>query len=414
VSDIEKQLVDLKNSYQQISAPPELEHQLRTALEPTTILRPNRKWVAAVVIAFLLFGYSWDALAYYGKKLIGYEQVVTGSIEELLTQGKGQQIGKGAAFTNGIVVTLDSLIMDGKGFTTLVKYQYPVGYQKVAGDTIHLELKGILSYARGGGSGEIKGDTEYWVRSFDEEPMILEKRMELRAQRTANGRIETISIPFVLSRGQAYVPTVGVKKIGEVINTAFGTIIFDNVQASALNTVITGRIKNAEELVPNKTNRSLHLNFSLSNDDTALQRESSSISSQNDRDFAFEFKFAGLQELKQLKITDISFEEHLEIDKEIVLVPGMKAVELGNEPGIAVLEAVKKDGNNTIVIIRHPTNHEIIAGFFKGKKQIDPAIIKHEETNFTRLEYVLAEQNVTLAIKGIIRSYPVKKEIVIE
>lgn len=43
-----------------------------------------------------------DTLAFYGKKLIGYESVMNGTLKELNQLGKGQIIGKSHTFSRGI------------------------------------------------------------------------------------------------------------------------------------------------------------------------------------------------------------------------------------------------------------------------------------------------------------------------
>ncbi|MGE5454340.1 MAG: DUF4179 domain-containing protein, partial [Methylocystaceae bacterium] len=346
MSDIEKRLTELGEIYSQVKTPEDMEERLRCSVrQQSARSKPGFKWVAAAVVVFLLFGYSWDALAYYSKKILGYDQVMSGSVQGQFSQGKGQLIGKSARFTNGVVITLDALIMDGQGFTTLVKIDYPKGYQREPGDSVQLELKGILRYVRGGGAGEIKGDSEYWVRSFDQEPMLLEKRMALVVNKTINGSLETVSIPFTLNRSQAYIPTVGAKRIDKKLVTAYGTIYFDTLKATGLSTVVSGHINDAKLLSPQLTGRTLHFIFALNQNNIMLPIEASSFSSQNDKDFKFEIKFAGTKILSKFKISDIRFEENIEIDQEVNLLPNMTSVSFGNGSDLITMEKVTVEGN---------------------------------------------------------------------
>ncbi|MGE5380224.1 MAG: DUF4179 domain-containing protein [Methylocystaceae bacterium] len=411
---IDEQLRELKDSYQIINSPPALESELRSALSRSS---PNHKktgWIAAAVITFLLFGYSWDALAYYSKKVVGYEKVVTESVKGLMLTGQGQQIDKSARFTDGVVVTLDELIMDGQGITTMVKCKYPEGFLKTPEDTVRLELKGIFRYINGGASGQIKGNTVYWVCSFDDEPMILEKKMELLAERRVGGRLETVAIPFILKRSQAYVPTAAIKIINEQINTVYGTVYFDSVQASALSTVVSGRIKNAGQLASKQAQKNVRLKFSLMNGDTRLGEEASSLNSADDKDFKFSYKFAGLRAAKALKITDISFEEYWPGSKKIMLEPGMKPAEIGVRTGMAVLEQVSVKNGSTVVAIRMPRNNTADMGFFRGDKQLEVTVKREQDGSFNRSEYVIPGQGITMEVKGITINYPIERTIIIK
>ncbi len=54
-----------------------------------------------------------DTLAYYGKKLIGYDMVMNGTLQELNQLGKGQEIGEAYTFQNGVTLSLDGIMLDG-------------------------------------------------------------------------------------------------------------------------------------------------------------------------------------------------------------------------------------------------------------------------------------------------------------
>jgi hypothetical protein len=113
----EQMLNEGKAILDQLQAPPELENRLRTALIRTTKKRKEKvrlsvKVLIACLVLFLVISFNFETLAYYGKKLAGYDQVMNGTLQQLNNLGKGQLIGKSYTFKNGVQVTLDGVMLD--------------------------------------------------------------------------------------------------------------------------------------------------------------------------------------------------------------------------------------------------------------------------------------------------------------
>src|SRR5690625_5159647 len=95
-----KKAIELeREQLQQVKAPKELENRLRNALEQTNKKRIKHryawKWIAIASVFFLslLFVNHHEGLAYYGKKILGYDSVVSETLQDLNEKGMGQVIG---------------------------------------------------------------------------------------------------------------------------------------------------------------------------------------------------------------------------------------------------------------------------------------------------------------------------------
>ncbi|MGI6227572.1 MAG: DUF4179 domain-containing protein, partial [Peptococcales bacterium] len=116
MTEIEDMLRKQGEKIYQIEAPPEMEERMRLALENSSRRKRIRKmWFPKVAVLFMilfLFSSQIDTFAYYGKKLLGYDQVMTGTLRELNELGSGQTIGKSCSFKNGVSITLDGIMLD--------------------------------------------------------------------------------------------------------------------------------------------------------------------------------------------------------------------------------------------------------------------------------------------------------------
>ncbi len=119
LNKIEQQLEQGKEQLASVVTPEELENRLKKALDKTpTKRRKSRIWIMAAALAFLtLFvGYHYNAVAYYGKKLIGFDEVMTGTLQDLNDQGMGQVIDQSTDLAEGNRLSLaegNRLYVDG-------------------------------------------------------------------------------------------------------------------------------------------------------------------------------------------------------------------------------------------------------------------------------------------------------------
>ncbi|RDW21872.1 hypothetical protein CWR48_02210 [Oceanobacillus arenosus] len=116
MNNARKRLAEEKKRLDLIHAPEELEARLRNKLNTT----PNRrkrmpsmwKLAAVALVMIVIISYQYNAFAYYGKKLLGFDEVISGTIRELNNEGMGQIVDERTTFENGTELTIDGIMTD--------------------------------------------------------------------------------------------------------------------------------------------------------------------------------------------------------------------------------------------------------------------------------------------------------------
>lgn len=249
MKEIEDMLRDNKKEIDNIKVPDELEMRLKGALRDK---KPPKKkvlnWksgVASILIIFLLVGYNFDTLAYYGKKLIGYDNVMNKTLKELNELEKGQIINKSYTFESGLVVTLDGVMVDKNQMLVFYSFKDPEGIRDVSSTNLtSMQFKGLIGrYNHSWGRGEISDDESEvrWVSSF-EPPKFFEKSLDFEFMLNDEGNVETGEISFKLDRSKAMGYTIK-KSINKDIVIDDITIDFESITASPTTTVLKGSIE---------------------------------------------------------------------------------------------------------------------------------------------------------------------------
>ncbi|MGF7056801.1 DUF4179 domain-containing protein [Brassicibacter mesophilus] len=252
MKEVEKILGDKKEDIDKLEVPEELETRLYNALEDSSLIKPKkRKWkvrVVAACIAALLIGYNFNALAYYGKELLGYEQVMNGTLKKLNELGKGQHIGKSYTFKNGLTVILDGIMVDENQLLAFYTVRDPNGEIDKANDP-HMSIKGLIKeYNPQSGQGKMNDEkTEIkWVHSF-QKPSMFEKTLHLELQLIENNTSEIGDISFSIDPNKAMGDTLK-QKINKTIKSGDTKLHIESITASPTKTVIYGTIQNIVEL----------------------------------------------------------------------------------------------------------------------------------------------------------------------
>lgn len=244
MSTLEEALNDKKKELDEIRAPEELESRLRKALQGRKRRVKYRQAIALLIIALVLT-YSFDSLAYYGKKFAGYDQVVAGSLKQLNENGRGQEIGKSCTFSNGVEVTIDGIMFDGNEFVAFYKVHSSRGkLQEVLNNNLpRLHVYGIKpgGYFFTGGHGVIVDDQNMTFIDTLNPPKFYEKWMRFDVQLVIDKKVEVRSINFTLDRNQAMERTTSIELNAEAMVGEY-RILFDRLTASALSSVIDGRV----------------------------------------------------------------------------------------------------------------------------------------------------------------------------
>ena len=241
---LNKQKVELDK----LQVPTNMEDRLRNSLDNIPNKTKNKKSmrskVAALIIVVLLLGYNMDTLAYYSKQLIGYENIMDGTLKELNKLGKGQIIDKSYTFKNGLKLTLDGVMLDDNKMIVFYSIYDP------SGDVDNLIMVGptiVGSFGQGyyGGGQGIKdesGQKINWIMSYDS-PRFFDKNMTFEV--SLDG--EQAKIPFKLDRNKAMGHSIKIN-VNKKIELDQRSVTIQSLIASPTSTVIKGQIQNIFEL----------------------------------------------------------------------------------------------------------------------------------------------------------------------
>ncbi|ODA40875.1 DUF4179 domain-containing protein [Desulfosporosinus sp. BG] len=246
-----------KAEIDRLSAPDDLETRLRSALANRRVpRRPLQRWklsIAAVLVAFSLIAYNYDALAYYGKQLLGYDQIMNGTLKQLNELGKGQLIGKSYTFKNGFILTLDGVMLDSNQLLLFSTLKDPAGNVDQGDMMPRMTIKGLIGeYMENNSTGQISADkTEIKSVTSFAPPKFFEKNLTLTVSIMEKGTMDNGNIPFTLDRNTAMGYTLK-KDINQTFDVDGSKIHINSILASPTKTVIDGSVMNILELAEAK------------------------------------------------------------------------------------------------------------------------------------------------------------------
>ncbi|MBU5312937.1 DUF4179 domain-containing protein [Tissierella carlieri] len=358
MDNIEKLLNEGKNELNKLKMPENMEDRLRDALDniPNKKRKFHIKWkVVALIIAILLIGYNVDTLAYYAKQLIGYDNVMDGTLQELNELGKGQIINKSYTFKDGIKVTLDGIMLDDNNLIVFYIINDPSGnVQEIDRDLGFMYVQGLfgVTYNRSGFGQANEDKTEMkWVMTCDK-PMFYERKMKLKFH--SIDMEETGIIEFRLDRNQAmgHSLKIGINKEIEVDQRK---IKIKSLIASPTSTVIKGQIQNIIELgidkVKGEKSMSGDIELSIMANGKDIQKQGSRMST-SAKGSRFNMSYDALpHDTKDIQIVLKSFSGNHDVKEVIELQKGkinkdMKIL----EQDIRINEVYESEGNTYINI----------------------------------------------------------------
>jgi hypothetical protein len=331
----EELLKNKKSEIDQIQVPEELESRLRSVLKDhSSSLKPARRWnlKAAVLLAcvvIMILTYNIDTLAFYGKKLIGYDSIMSNSLKKLNELGKGQVIGKSYTFKNGVTVTLDGVMID---YNQLLMY-YTIKDPRAKVDLINIvsdlwmnEKSGI--YMGKYGQGEISTDNREvkWIEVF-EPPYPGEKELRWTVTLLEGHKSETGEIPFKLDRSKAMGYMLK-KNINKAIKIDEGKMQFESITASPTTTVIKGKLQKSLQLalaqVTKRRFRPVELDLKLIANGKELPQQVGKMNT-DIKGISFEAEYEPLpRDLNSLQIHLASFTADHDVYQQIPLRKGGK------------------------------------------------------------------------------------------
>lgn len=371
----------LKNKKEELDgtkAPEELEARLRQALRDKK-RRTYYKPVAAVLIAALILSYSFDTIAYYGKKFIGYDEMAVGSLKQLNEEGRGQEINKSCTFSNGVVVTLDGIMFDENELVAFYKVSSSAGKLRDLMDrglpTLHLNGIKPTGYFNRGGQGLIVDDRNMTFVDTLEPPEFYEKWMSFDVELMVDKKAEVRKIGFTLDRNRAANRTAK-KELNAEAKLGSYRIIFDRLTASTMSSVLEGRIipldeaaMNAFKPQPLKDVMSMpRLDFDILSDNGEVSRFTGNQGVSGDEITFSSTGDALPKNFKTLQIRNIRFETLAMVDKTVDVGPDTRELEVADD---MVVKQVYREGADICVVIS--SRGIPVMGMFAGDKQLEQA-----------------------------------------
>ncbi len=332
MKEIEKMLSKKKTEIDNIEVPEEFESRLYKALESSSPAKVRKKsWktvIVAACIAFFLIGYNFNALAYYGKKLLGYDQVMNGTLRQLNELGKGQPIGKSYTFKNGLSVTLDGIMVDENQLLAFYTVKDPKGEVDKASNPLMSSIKGFIrEYNPESGHGRINDEnTEItWIHSF-EKPSIFEKTLHLKMYLTEDNKMEEGEISFRIDPSKAMGHTLK-QNINKTIKEGDTKIHLESIVASPTKTVIHGKIQNIIELAKDhilgERLRPKNVDMKLIANGQEVEYQGGGVSTDT-KGIRFHIEYDALpDDLSSLQLNILSFSLDRDVSKTIEIKEGL-------------------------------------------------------------------------------------------
>ncbi|WP_090553801.1 DUF4179 domain-containing protein [Natronincola ferrireducens] len=316
--DLEKTLLKKKRDYNNIEVPQEMEERLRNALEKEKSVKKSilgSRFIAAALILFIFVGYHFDTFAYYGKRLIGYDSIMSESLKDLNQMGRGQEIGQSYTFENGVEIILDGIMVDDNQMIAF--YRIKNGQNGFDGHRFDPSFKGFLRrYRMRSAVGEyLGGDQEelIYMAVFDP-PGLFERTLTFEFTIWEGNHHEKAVFPFILDRSKAMGYMIK-QKINKTVEVEGIEVHFKKITATPTQTMIEGSVDNIIELIRQSISgdqtRIPHMRIKLLADGKAIAEQGSSMTT-NMKGMSFSSSFdplpANIEKL-EIQLEELSIME---------------------------------------------------------------------------------------------------------
>ncbi|MDQ0178499.1 DUF4179 domain-containing protein [Bacillus chungangensis] len=252
MNNVEKRLAEEKKRMNSITAPEELEMRLRNALN-TAAPRRKRKtpiWMMAAAALFLMFfvGYHYNAVAFYGKKLFGFDEMMDRhTLKKLDDEGMGQIIEKKIKLKDGSVFVINGLIADANQLVMYYTLTNPNGIKDYDNNLFPLTFSKITGFSTNSDavSGSILANDDHTeikgTKSFEPVSPFAKKLTLHFGQYLQNGEMTEESISFPYAPNKAMQTTIK-QSVKKTVKVDKGKITFHSIKATPTMTVIDGEL----------------------------------------------------------------------------------------------------------------------------------------------------------------------------
>lgn len=363
MDQVERLLLEGGNKIDSIKAPEELEERLRNALHATPKrskrIVPSWTLVAVALCLIVMISYQYNAFAYYGKKLLGFDEVISGTLKELNDEGMGQIVDKTTILGDGTSLTIDGIMTDENQLILYYTLNNPDGLEDYGAETfIPFNITGFLtkSYHESGTSLMNENHTEVKGMYTFEPVSPFSKKLTLNyRQDFQHGQWVEDSISFSYHPNKAMRSAIK-QKIKKTVGVDQGEVTFNNITASPMSTVIKGLL-NVENF--DRIDLGMHGVELIANGSPVELRGSSISSALGRTNFEIKYdglpkqleslmlvmkEFVGYQALKEkIQLTSNREEPFMLADKEL-WVKSIASIDESLEITIATDEDVMLDG----------------------------------------------------------------------
>lgn len=244
---VEEQLMDEKKRLDSITVPEDLEARLKNALNkvPQRSKRKAPLWLTAVVALLFvsIIGYQYNAFAYYGKKIFGFDEVMTGTLKQLNNEGMGQIIEKQTKLKDGTDFIINGIMTDANQFILYYTLKNPKGIDEDMSFDLS-KLTGFLTNSYGvSGTVVMNPDQTELKGSMSFEPVSpFSKTLTLHfTQQLENNQMTSQTISFSYHPDQALQTEIK-QSIKKKVAVDKGTITFSTITATPTSTIIKGSL----------------------------------------------------------------------------------------------------------------------------------------------------------------------------
>ncbi|MDV2682912.1 DUF4179 domain-containing protein [Alkalihalophilus lindianensis] len=251
MNEIEKRLVEERKRLESVHAPDELESRLRHALGqiPPKKRKPTKSiWKLATVVALffiVIVGYQFNGFAYYGKKLLGFEEVASGTLNDLNDAGMGQVIDKKVELKDGTTLVIDGVMTDANQLIMYYTLHNQTGLQGDVYEMISIDrMTGFLTNSHVESGTSIMNDdgTEIKGMMTFEPVSAFSKQLTLHYWQYDEGSLVNENhLTFAYNPNQAMQTEIK-QSINETLEVDRGRITFKTITATPTVTVIEGSL----------------------------------------------------------------------------------------------------------------------------------------------------------------------------
>lgn len=249
---IDQRLHEQREQLQALKTPEDMDMRLRNALDKLPSRTAKKRpalWkfaAAAIVLSLVVLSSNYNALAYYSKKLLGFDGLFNSTLQELNEQGMGQVINISTQLLDGTELTIDGIMADSNQLILYYTLSNEDGLGETSGSQFRPHnIKGFFTNSRMiSGTAMLNEDaTELKGMYTFQNVNPFAKTLTLNYWENApNGQLVDRQLEFSYNPNKA-MQSVLKQSIKETVAVDQGSITFNSIQATPTMTLVEGKMK---------------------------------------------------------------------------------------------------------------------------------------------------------------------------